>query len=60
MEVEGLRICHIVRKLFHIEIRKSSFFSTFFAPFNFIKLQLTVTLDHMDTACFPFDPEKDR
>lgn len=37
----------MIRKEFLIEIIKSNGREEFFAPFNFINLDLTISLDHM-------------
>ena len=45
---------HIIRKEFKVEIIKSSALSDFLAPFNFINLDLTVSLDHMEVDLFQY------
>lgn len=52
--MEGVRIFHIIRKEFNVEIKKSTFLETFVAPFNFINLELVVTLEHMLVGKFKF------
>jgi len=53
--VTGVRICHIIRKDFDIELKRSNFFETFFTPFTFLNLELIISLEHMDVAEFQFE-----
>ena len=50
--VEGWRVFHLIRKEFTIEIIKSSAGEEFWAPYNFIHLDMTVSLDHMEIDAF--------
>ena len=48
----GIRVFHIIRKEFNVEITRNGLYENFFAPFDFINLELLVTLEHMDIGHF--------
>lgn len=54
-KIKGIRIFHIIRKEFCIEIIKNGLVQNFVAPFDFIRLSLVIALEHMDAAEFKFD-----
>jgi hypothetical protein len=54
-KMEGWRIFHVIRKEFKVEIIKNGTLAEFLAPFNFINLDLTVSLEHMKAIPFEKD-----
>ena len=58
-KIEGVRICHVIRKEFKVEIVKNEFLAQFISPFNKITLDLNITLNFMKLAIFELD-EKDK
>ena len=49
---EGVRIFHTLRKEFTVEIHVNDWTKNFFAPFDFINLELVISLEHMDVGPF--------
>lgn len=47
-----MRIFHTLRKEFTVEIHVNDWTENFFAPFDFINLELVISLEHMDVGPF--------
>ena len=51
-KIKGIRIFHTLRKEFSVEIIKNGPLENFLAPFDFINLELVISLEHMDVGPF--------